>query len=1474
MKKYLFTILFVLMVSAIQAQHANYLIDLSDTGIKFYNYSGYYSERVSLSGGSAVSGTYNQYPSMTEEQIKSLIQSRINSKGISGVTVTDAYYSLMLTISSTYTSRRITFLGAANTRFEVIQANTGDAVPDVMYLFNFAFNSNNSLIEVSPAGESVILSYTYNGKAIAEIAAQELSAYGTSWITVDKSHSNSNALYLVVSPNNSTNARRFCVYGAQGSIEIYQHAPLKFGLLESGTKKIVPGEYVPIQLSGSAQGITYLLKRRNPNNITETVETRQGYGSSISFNSVDKIGTYYVETGSGQRMDGELVVAYADIFTQKHIVYNASQQLDLPADGILTVIYCTKLKACDPFVLTKALTNFNKGIARSFWNPQIEISLLSEDASSIQFQLKCPPNISAGEIMNNAGFIFGSTSQQLKIRQPGNGGIVNQTVSGEYVDQSRVNYVIKLNNSQPYVNYTLYRNGYNMEKSAIGTGLPITFENLAGTATYTIKAEYTGLSSAFMSGSVTMSQLNPAPSFGNWVASTSYTSEKGINSIKDVTYYDGFGNPIQMINIQGGATESGTALNAKSIVTPVYYDAIKRETRSYLPYASTTSGAYESDAFDKQSTYYNSIYPGEGQYACSEKTLESSPLNRILKTTRPGSIYRNFFRSATYGYDSNGNDIKRFQYNHSTGTITLKGNYPANALLMNTVVNEDQTKTVTYSETSGKTIMERTVDDTEANNVRYHDTYYVYDDYDRLVWIVSPEGMSKISGQYGTVLGYTHDIARQYCYIYKYDHRDRVIEKRIPGADWIYMVYDRADRLVMSQDGNMRSDSKNQWMHNIYDTYNRPVKTELVSFSDANTTRTSLQNQYGKASGVLGFAADKLLLTERGYDEYPDTIGNELSFYIPQTISGTGNSNPLFTEFDFRTKGLLTYEKMAVIDGGEVTGGFVERAFYYDYKGRVIQTVEKNHLGGISRYSTKYDFVGNVLTSLEQHGYYGESPEADLVVTTRTVATEVLVIPDEGEPLVQGEYFLIGEWGYLQYRKINDPHSRYFISTSKIHDKYFICRDEDNNDYYYIPEDCLEMVYSVLNLSGSRAGYGSIPDFPGEEEPLTEIVDPPYYETVYQTVADSTYVYSRIFVESDRKQAEFTYDHRGRLLSEKTTLNDGEPAIVQYGYDELGKLASKSYGTGANTVTETYDYNIQGWLTSKTSDVFDMELRYYDPLKGTTPSYTGNITEWEWRHNDAGAGNAPNTYAFTYDKLSRLTDSELYEGAALVNTFAERGIAYDMNGNILSMKRYQGNASVPDEDMEFTAYDGNRLTTMENNGVPYGYDYDANGNMTSDGYNALKLKYNYLNLTAVASDMSDNVQATYSWLADGTKLGVIDADARAIISSDGTVVDRNDYYPYGLEWEYPGSQVSDNRYLYNGKEKQTVGIPSGVNYMDYVARILDLRLGGRWLSLDPMEQYHSGYVYCGNNPVNLVDPTGMFSVTLTGGVANLGRTKS
>ena len=68
-----------------------------------------------------------------------------------------------------------------------------------------------------------------------------------------------------------------------------------------------------------------------------------------------------------------------------------------------------------------------------------------------------------------------------------------------------------------------------------------------------------------------------------------------------------------------------------------------------------------------------------------------------------------------------------------------------------------------------------------------------------------------------------------------------------------------------------------------------------------------------------------------------------------------------------------------------------------------------------------------------------------------------------------------------------------------------------------------------------------------------------------------------------------------------------------------------------------------------------------------------------------------------------------------------------------------------------------------------------------------------------------------------------------------------------------------NRYLYQGKE---LGQELGLGLYDFHARSYDPLLG-RFTSIDPMDQFASGYTGMGNNPVNMVDPDGRFAGLLS-----------
>ena len=234
-----------------------------------------------------------------------------------------------------------------------------------------------------------------------------------------------------------------------------------------------------------------------------------------------------------------------------------------------------------------------------------------------------------------------------------------------------------------------------------------------------------------------------------------------------------------------------------------------------------------------------------------------------------------------------------------------------------------------------------------------------------------------------------------------------------------------------------------------------------------------------------------------------------------------------------------------------------------------------------------------------------------------------------------------------------------------------------------------------------------------------------------------------------------SYDGQERLVSETTSLN-GRSQSVSYGYDEIGRMTGRIYGTEANpsTLTETLSYNIRDQLTGLSSSVFNMSLRYHEPTLGSVPKYNGSVSEWEWNH---GAGTETNAWSLSYDGVGRLTDARRFAGGAQTNSFSERSITYDRNSNALTLTRYGENAATPDEILAYS-YNGNLLRNISNSGTSGGggsFTHDTNGNLTRDGLSTLDIDYNDRNLTSRISSGGATL-AEYEYLADGSKLRALD----------------------------------------------------------------------------------------------------------------------
>ncbi|MEN2436840.1 RHS repeat-associated core domain-containing protein, partial [Weeksellaceae bacterium A-14] len=249
-------------------------------------------------------------------------------------------------------------------------------------------------------------------------------------------------------------------------------------------------------------------------------------------------------------------------------------------------------------------------------------------------------------------------------------------------------------------------------------------------------------------------------------------------------------------------------------------------------------------------------------------------------------------------------------------------------------------------------------------------------------------------------------IINELCYQYRYDGRNRLAEKKLPGKGWEYMVYDQQDRLVLTQDGNLRTATANNfgsrgWLFTKYDQFGRVVYT---GFFPNSATRTSMQsaldsmvqnagnNEERTTSATVtlqgmplyynnkGFpTGNKILLSVNYYDTYPDT-GSDFP-----DLSGNDSYGQKYLEANLTgalsTKGLPTASFVKNIDSDKWTKTYT----YYDRKGRVIYTYSKNYLGGYTKAGSKLDFTGQVLASFTRHKRSSASIPAEVYIAERFV---------------------------------------------------------------------------------------------------------------------------------------------------------------------------------------------------------------------------------------------------------------------------------------------------------------------------------------------------------------------------------------------------------------------------------------------------------------------------------------------------------
>lgn len=826
----------------------------------------------------------------------------------------------------------------------------------------------------------------------------------------------------------------------------------------------------------------------------------------------------------------------------------------------------------------------------------------------------------------------------------------------------------------------------------------------------------------FIGGAIVYSQNTTLPPSGissteNYVYSRTYlapttTSSISVKQIQSVTYFDGLGRPKQSIAIKGSAT-------GKDLVTPIPYDDFGRQVDSWLPAPmNTLSGGIQSGVESAAVGFYNNE-----PNPFSHNVLENSPLDRIQQQIQPGSAWSN--KPVAFRYDTNtATEVKKFKTtttwsnNATSSAWSQSTNYGASQLYKNTVTDEDGNKTEEFKNGEGQTILLRKNDGT--NNI---DTYYVYNEYNQLAFVIPPLAAAKAS-----LLQTDLD---HLCYQYRYDGRNRLVEKKLPGKGWEYMLYDKQDRLVSTQDALMKT--TNQWMFTKYDQLGRVVYTGLYTSSssravlqlsiDNNTTNpqnnesrtaTSTTNSgftlYYTNTAFPVITTSNKLLSVNYYDSYPtgtpayDNILGQSP--LPALLTG---------------KGLATASFVNNIETNAWTSNYT----FYDLKARPFATYSFNYLGGYTKTESVLDFAGIPQKTFTFH--------KRLANTTEVKIQETFTYNPYNHALVKHDH------------KVNNNASEILAENSYNEIGQLINKKVGNNlqniDYTYNIRGWLTGINEPANLGTKLFGYKIKYNNPANVSVALARYNGNISEVDWSTSVDAVV-----------RRYSYNYDRLNRLLgatyqkpntttpitnayNENLTfdLNGNIKSLSRFGgVDHLPvqKIDQLSYTYTGNKLTKIIDtsYNPSGYPTLATHNTIG-----YDSNGNMTTLLDKGISLIKYNYLNLpslitqNSGNMTYTYRADGTKIKKVygvKTTDYLDGFQYENTIpqfvptAEGYYEFTTSRYVYNYKDHLGNIRL--------SYYRNGATAQvleENNYYPFGLKHEGYNELNT-GTTAYNYKYN------------------------------------------------------------------------------------------------------------------------------------------------------
>ena len=907
----------------------------------------------------------------------------------------------------------------------------------------------------------------------------------------------------------------------------------------------------------------------------------------------------------------------------------------------------------------------------------------------------------------------------------------------------------------------------------------------------------------------------------NYIKTTAYKGAGATLPVVQVSYFDGLGRPIQQV----AHAQSGTG---KDIVTHIEYDAFGRQVKDFLPYVNTAPSLnYNTSANTEVGTYYNNVNYDNTLNPFSQKEFEASPLNRVLKQAAPGNDWKlGSGHEIKMDYQTNiAGEVK--YHNVTTTWIASKGlydiniaqttNYDANQLYKTITKDENWTTgknntTEEFKNKEGQIVLKRTYNATIP-----HETYYVYDIYGNLAYVIPPlaEG----------ILDQT--ILDGLCYQYKYDYRNRLVEKKLPGKQWEFIVYDKLDRPVATGPAfSPWADGSVGMLITEYDVFNRPVQTGWKTLAVNNVSRAGWQANINDSTNPFTLDNNDIL-TKNYYDNYTFTGA-------PATIQ----SQVLGQDVATNVKGLATGTWTRLLDIATNTTGETSYTLY-DKKGRPISSYIKNHLGGFTQLDNKLDFIGKIEFTITTH----KRLSSDVLLTVKDMLTysaqdrlvlhkqQINTLPEQ--LIVKNTY---DELGQLISKNVGGTDISGALGLQKV-------------DYSYNIRGWLKAINDTANLTQG-----------------TDPQDLFSFKLSYNAPTIATALFNGNISE--------TYWR---------TSNDNVLRKYNYSYDNLNRLTVASYAKPESNATpdnynESVNYDKNGNITSllrfgdldsdgsiMSNKIDDLAYSYHPDNKNQLMKvFDSSNNPQGFKDETANAGMSDPADDYTYDTNGNLikddnkqiTDikyNHLNLPAKIIFGSNKIEYLYNATGQKIQKKVTEGTTITTTEYLNGFQYKNNVLLFF-----PHTEGYVNN---TGSIYNYI---FNY-------TDHLGNIRMSYT---KDSSTGLL------------KILEENHYYPFGLKHinynsdskmyvkqaaiaivkPVPIGKSLPYQYKYNGKELQD---ELGLNVYDFGARLYMQDLG-RWNVIDPKANEYfntSSYAYVLNRPTVAIDPDGK-RVYFIGGAGN------